>query len=108
MLAGAMNAVPTLPAARPALQEHAPVTGAPRANRTSYRSIMPETEGDVTRVESEMTRIFLVEVALRAYEDAGFAGLCADGRWEAAVSAMRSTALPDIPSRPESDKAANA
>lgn len=30
-----------------------------------------------------------LEVALQAYEDAGIQGLCAEGRWEAAVSALR-------------------
>lgn len=34
-----------------------------------------------------------VEAALRAYEDAGMQGLCAEGRWEAAVSALRSVDL---------------
>ena len=30
-----------------------------------------------------------VEVVLQAYEDAGVQGLCAEGRWEAAVGARR-------------------
>ena len=30
-----------------------------------------------------------VEAALQAYEDAGVQGLCAEGRWEAAVDALR-------------------
>lgn len=30
-----------------------------------------------------------VQAALQAYEDAGIQGLCAEGRWEAAVSALR-------------------
>jgi hypothetical protein len=30
-----------------------------------------------------------LEAALQAYEDAGMQGLCAEGRWEAAVSALR-------------------
>ncbi len=30
-----------------------------------------------------------VEAALRAYEEAGLSGLCAEGRWECAVGAMR-------------------
>lgn len=34
-----------------------------------------------------------VEAALRAYDDAGIQGLCAEGRWEAAVSALRSVDL---------------
>jgi hypothetical protein len=34
-----------------------------------------------------------LEAALQAYEDAGVQGLCADGRWEAAVSALRTVEL---------------
>jgi hypothetical protein len=30
-----------------------------------------------------------LEAALQAYEDAGMQGLCAEGRWEAAVGALR-------------------
>lgn len=38
----------------------------------------------------EAVRQACIEAALAAYEDAGIAGLCAEGRWEAAVSAMQS------------------
>lgn len=34
-----------------------------------------------------------IETVIRAYEDAGMQGLCAEGRWEAAVSALRSVDL---------------
>ena len=34
-----------------------------------------------------------IEAALQAYEDAGVQGLCAEGRWEAAVSALRTVDL---------------
>jgi hypothetical protein len=34
-----------------------------------------------------------VEAALQAYEDAGMQGLCAEGRWEAAVGALRTVDL---------------
>jgi len=34
-----------------------------------------------------------IEAALQAYEDAGIQGLCAEGRWEAAVGAMRTVEL---------------
>ena len=37
----------------------------------------------------EAVRGACVLAALRAYEDAGMQGLCLEGRWEAAVSAMR-------------------
>jgi hypothetical protein len=30
---------------------------------------------------------------LQAYEDAGIQGLCAEGRWEAAISALRTVEL---------------
>jgi len=42
---------------------------------------------------AEAVRQACIEAALAAYEDAGIAGLCADGRWEAAVSAMQSLDL---------------
>lgn len=35
----------------------------------------------------------LLDAALAAYEDAGLRGLCHEGRWEAAVDAMRSLDL---------------
>jgi hypothetical protein len=34
-----------------------------------------------------------IEVVLQAYEDAGIQGLCAEGRWEAAISALRTIDL---------------
>ena len=34
-----------------------------------------------------------VSAALQAYEDAGIQGLCAEGRWEAAISALRTVEL---------------
>lgn len=42
---------------------------------------------------AERIRSTLLEAALEAYEDAGLRGLCAEGRWEAAVSALRSVDL---------------
>jgi len=48
-----------------------------------------------------------VEAALRAHEEAGISGLCAEGRWELAIQAMRcldldavlrATAEPENPS----------
>ncbi len=43
---------------------------------------------------TESIRAALVEAGVRAYEDAGIQGLCLEGRWEAAVGAMRSVHLP--------------
>jgi hypothetical protein len=34
-----------------------------------------------------------IEAVLQAYEDAGIQGLCAEGRWEAAVDALRTIEL---------------
>jgi len=45
---------------------------------------------------AEHIRSAVVEAAVRAYETAGIQGLCAEGRWEAAVSAMRSLDLISI------------
>jgi hypothetical protein len=38
---------------------------------------------------AEAVRRRCIEAALEAYEAAGLSGLCAEGRWEAAVDAMR-------------------
>jgi len=42
---------------------------------------------------AEAARQACIAAALAAYEDAGVLGLCAEGRWEAAVSAMQSLDL---------------
>lgn len=39
---------------------------------------------------AEATQRALVEIAIQAYEEAGLSGLCAEGRWEVAIGAMRS------------------
>jgi hypothetical protein len=46
---------------------------------------------------AEAVRRACIEAALAAYEDAGISGLCAEGRWEAAVSAMQSLDLKRLP-----------
>ena len=38
---------------------------------------------------AEMVRDACLRAARDAYEEAGFSGLCADGRWECAVAALR-------------------
>ena len=38
---------------------------------------------------AETLRDHCVEAALRAYEEAGISGLCAEGRWELAIQAIR-------------------
>jgi hypothetical protein len=37
-----------------------------------------------------------IEAVLQAYEDAGIQGLCAEGRWEAAVDALRTVELAPV------------
>lgn len=39
---------------------------------------------------AEAVRRACIRAAAEAYEDAGLAGLCAEGRWEAAIDAIRS------------------
>jgi quinol monooxygenase YgiN len=46
-----------------------------------------------TTETTETIRAAVVDAAVEAYEDAGVRGLCLEGRWEAAVSAMRSLDL---------------
>jgi len=45
---------------------------------------------------AESVRKGCIEAALQAYEDAGISGLCAEGRWEFAVQAMRCLDLSDV------------
>jgi hypothetical protein len=49
-----------------------------------------------TNPTAEAARQACIAAALAAYEDAGVLGLCAEGRWEAAVSAMQSLDLQHI------------
>jgi len=44
----------------------------------------------------EAMRRACIQAALAAYEDAGIAGLCAEGRWEAAISALQSLDLRQV------------
>jgi hypothetical protein len=46
-------------------------------------------EHDRSSMVAETVRTALLDAAMQAYEDAGIRGLCADGRWEAAVAAIR-------------------
>ncbi len=45
---------------------------------------------------SEAVRQACIQAALDAYEDAGISGLCAEGRWEAAIGAMQSLDVKQI------------
>jgi pentatricopeptide repeat protein len=44
----------------------------------------------------ESVRAVCLEAALAAYEDAGIRGLCAEGRWEAALDAIRQVDLSGV------------
>jgi hypothetical protein len=50
---------------------------------------------------AESIRRAIIQAGEAAYEDAGIQGLCAEGRWEAAVAAMRSVDLASIIHREE-------
>jgi hypothetical protein len=42
---------------------------------------------------ADRVRAACLEAAIAAYEDAGIQGLCAEGRWEAAIGALRALDL---------------
>lgn len=69
-----------------------------------------ESETESERELAERVRRACLEAALDAYEDAGLQGLCAEGRWECALEAIRRLPLnppPALaPSRPSGDPAA--
>lgn len=44
---------------------------------------------DARREQAEAVRQACIDAALAAWEDAGISGLCAEGRWEMAIQAMR-------------------
>ncbi|WP_420126427.1 hypothetical protein [Longimicrobium sp.] len=53
------------------------------------RHTMPDETANPAAAPADAIRRALIDAAEAAYEDAGIQGLCAEGRWEAAVSAMR-------------------
>jgi hypothetical protein len=55
---------------------------------------MPERCDTPSLVET--MRAACLEAALAAYEDAGIRGLCAEGRWEAALAAIRLVELSGV------------
>jgi hypothetical protein len=57
---------------------------------------MAEKITEVQQEVAEATRRALIGVAIQAYEEAGLSGLCAEGRWEVAIGAMRSYELTRI------------
>ncbi len=56
---------------------------------------------------AERIRNALLEAALHAHEDAGVQGLCAEGRWEAALDAMRSVDLEPLTGQAQALSAAS-
>ncbi len=42
---------------------------------------------------AQRVRDACLETVIQAYEDAGMQGLCAEGRWEAAIGALRTLDL---------------
>ena len=55
---------------------------------------------DASSILAETVRAACVDAASLAYEDAGIRGLCAEGRWEAALTAIRQldvSRLHDLP-----------
>jgi hypothetical protein len=51
---------------------------------------------DTSSVVAEAVRAACLDAARAAYEDAGIRGLCADGRWEAALTAIRQLDLAGV------------
>jgi hypothetical protein len=52
---------------------------------------------------AERVRQACLQVALDAYESAGISGLCAEGRWELAVQAIKTLDLDEILFRLDQD-----
>jgi hypothetical protein len=57
---------------------------------------------------AERVRAACMDAAVQAYEDAGIRGLCADGRWEAALAAIRQLDLCKALERPAGSPPADA
>lgn len=51
---------------------------------------------ETMREVTEAVRMACIEAALAAYEEGGVLGLCAEGRWEYAISAMRQVDLTTV------------
>ena len=52
-----------------------------------------EHRTDTDSIAAESVRAACLDAAIQAHEDAGIRGLCADGRWEAALAAVRQLVL---------------
>ena len=59
-------------------------------SRTHGRHLVAMSQRtDTPSILVETVRVACLDAARLAYEDAGIRGLCADGRWEAALAAIR-------------------
>jgi hypothetical protein len=83
-------------AIEPAARKPARVPFGPRGFFIADNGVM---END-PRAAAEAARQACIAAALAAYEDAGVLGLCAEGRWEAAIGAMQSLDVKGL-ARPE-------
>ena len=54
------------------------------------------SEQDLKRRVAETVRAACLKAAREAYENSGISGLCEEGRWECAVSAIRSLNLETV------------
>ena len=59
-------------------------------------------------IAAESVRAACLDAATRAYEDAGIRGLCAEGRWEAAIAAVRHLDIRDVLEPPAGSALADA
>jgi len=57
------------------------------------------------RLLAETVRAACIKAALDAYEEGGVRGLCAEGRWEYAISAMRQLEVESLLAREMERKA---
>jgi hypothetical protein len=66
-----------------------------RAGRPQSQKVNVTSAGKYMHLEDVAKRIRekCIDTVIQAYEDAGIQGLCAEGRWEAAISALRTIDL---------------
>jgi hypothetical protein len=60
-----------------------------RVSRSRHLFHVMSQRTDTPLILVETAREACLEAARQAYEDAGIRGLCAEGRWEAALAAIR-------------------
>ena len=65
-------------------------TGRPKSQKVNVTSLRKNMDLEDL---AKRIRERCIEAALQAYEDGGIQGLCAEGRWEAAVGALKTVEL---------------